>query len=189
MTTNKTQIRFNEETRKAILLGDEYDAFKTLTQFYRQEKALLEQRASKAKYAVGIFVRNGGMVDYDEITQTAVVSMNDVSYTVTYDTDGGIRRYTVENPTGNEQDLLYLHWMFYCSTLFEKLDTAIDEVNTKLKNLENDILIKSMQQTASTLKDDIYLTAGAVAGLDLRSDEDVDPFGMFSGKTGDMRDV
>lgn len=189
MTTNKTQIRFNEETRKAILLGDEYDAFKTLTQFYRQEKALLEQRSAKAKYAVGLFVRKGGIVDYDESTHTAVVSMNDVSYTVTYDSEGGIRRYSVENPAGNEQELLYLHWMFYCSTIFEKLDAAIDEVNIKLKNLENDILIKSMQQTASTLKDDIYLTAGAVAGLDLRSDEDVDPFGLFSDKTGGRRDV
>ncbi len=180
MRENKPQIRWNAETRKAILMGDDYDTYKTLVQFYHQEKKVLENRRARATQAVKDFAMNGGSIEYDEESMTCYVAMGDSSYTVEYDEEGGIRRYTVENPAGDPDDILYMHWMFYCSIMLERLDSAIEQANIKLQHLENDVLIKSLSKTAGTISDDVYLTAGAVAGLDLRTDDDVDPLGIWS---------
>lgn len=183
MTSNgKPQIRYNAEVKKAILMADEYDAYKTLTQFYRSEKDILEIRRQKALLAVHKFAEQGGSMEFDDTGCSCVVALRDVSYHVTYDEDGGVREYTVKNPSQDENAVLYLHWMFYCATILDRLDAAIDEANVKLANLENDILIRSLSKTAGTIANDVYLTAGAVAGLDLRTEEDIDPFGILGGK-------
>lgn len=179
MTRDKPQIRYNAEMKKAITMGDEYDAYKTLTQFYAQEKRLLISRKAKATLAVRDFVSKGGTVEFDTECHRCVASFNDTSYTVEFDDEGGVERYWVENPSSDENNVLYLHWMFYCSLIIGRLDDAIAEVEIKLANLQNDILIRSVSKTAGTIAGDIYLTAGAVAGLDLRTDEDIDPFGII----------
>ena len=179
MVRDKPQIRYNAEMKKAILMGDEYDSFKTLTQFYREEKQILETRRNKTALAVKEFALRGGSIDYDLNKHECVMSLGTISYNITYTEEGGVKEYTVKNPTEDGNCALYLHWMFYCSLMLDRLDAAIDEANTKLTNLENDILIRSVSKTAGTIADDVYLTAGAVAGLDLRTDDDIDPFGIF----------
>lgn len=184
----KPQIRYNAEMRKAIMMGDEYDAFKTLTQFYREERKLLVSRRDRVQKALEAYQDKGGTVEFDEETRTCVMKLDDTSYTVTYDEDGRVAKYAVEHPDEENQNTLYLHWAMYCSLMSGRLDAAIDEVDTKLSDLENDYLIKSVAKTAGTIADDVYLTAGAVAGLDLRTDDDVDPFGILGKKGGGSDD-
>ena len=176
---SKSAVRYNEEVRKAIMMGDEYEAFKTLAQFYREERRVLVSRRDRASQAVEEFAARGGTIAYDESAKRITMSLGDTSYTAEYDDDGDVTRYTVTKPTGS--DITYLHWMWYCSIIMDRLDAAIDAVDIKLADLENDRLIKSVAKTAGTIANDVYLTAGAVAGLDLRTDEDVDPYGILRG--------
>jgi hypothetical protein len=179
MARGNPQIRYNTEMKKAVLMGDEYDYFKTFRQFYAAELQILTSRRSMAQHAVEKFATSGGSLDLDTDTGVCTVQYGGTSYVVEYDEDGGVRRYTVENPAGDEEDILYLHWMFYCSVMLERLDTAIAEVEEKIANLENDVLLRSVSKAGGTIGGDTYLLAGAVSGLDLRGDEDVDPFGVF----------
>lgn len=175
----RTPIKFAGETKKAVLMTDLYEQYETMVQFYAAEIAELRARRAVLEEVLEDFGGEGGTVDYDEEAHRARVELGEVSYEIHYDAGGEVDEYTVRNPAGDHEAVTRLHYVFYASLFLAKLDAAAEEVEKKIRDLENDVLIRSMGRVGRVLGDDVYLTAAAVTGLDLRTDADVDPLGIY----------
>ncbi len=177
--TRKPQIRFNREMRKAMLLGDSFDAYTTFIQFYKAEENLAEKRIEKLSKIIDKFVENGGTYLIDPDQNAFQITLGDVHYSLIFNNNGEIKSYYVENPNADPDLILMLHQVFYAISMMDLLENTLNEIRRKKADLENHVLINSLGQVANTIAGDIYLTAGAIAGLDLRTEKDVDPLDLF----------
>lgn len=175
----KSQMKLNSQLKKAIHSSDEYEDYMTLVQFLVKEKSILSLRMARIIAKLSSFEAGGGVIEHQE--GGTRVSYGDIVYVISYREDGSIRRYYVDNPD-DSVGAEYCHEIFWCSYIRPYYADKIAQIDKQLADIDNDNVLKGIGEIRKLLRQDRYMTAAAISGTMIQSEEDLDPYGLFGGE-------
>lgn len=176
MPTQGKMMRLPREVKRAIYSGEGYENYKTLVQFHTRTQTLLEARIHAMEEFTSEFYESGGTME--ETEDGCTVAMGETRYTVAFGKDGRVARYSVENPL-DEDAMRYLHGLFFVLYMLPIYRSTLEHVKRGLADMENSNVLKGLDQIRKVIRDDKYLTVAAISGLEVRVEEEVDPFEVF----------
>lgn len=179
MSTAKPMFRFSRDLKKAVHSGEGYDDYMTVYQFLQEKIGILQYRINRMQKHIDDFYDEGGVITHDGNVYT--VELGESKITVLYDESGSVTGYSVEGLKGRREFVWYMLGLFFSTHLMPIYQKIIDSTQEQLKDVDNDNILKGISEIRDLIRGDRYLTAAAVSNLKIASEDDVDPFSMFSG--------
>ena len=172
MTAKKPQIRLNRDLKKAIHSGNGYDDYMTVYQFQMQKLALIRTTLKKVKHRIEDFFLDGGEICREDDIDVFHATLDGVDLRVVYDEDGDVSDYSITGMKGKGDVAKRILNMFFDEHLISILGDIISVTDEQLKDMDNDNTLRGLFELRDIIRGDKYLTAAAISGIDIATEED-----------------
>lgn len=180
MVSKRTaQNRLNKDLRKAIHSGDGYEDYITVYQFLKQKQALVTERMRLMRHRIDDFYDEGGEATMDR-DRNLTLSLNGVVMHVYVDGDGEISGYDLNGIRGKREVVQRLLSLFFCLHMLPIYGSIVQTTVEQLADMDNDNVLRGMTEIRDIIRGDKYLTVSSLLGTDIRTENDIDPFGLFT---------
>lgn len=183
-TKPRPQIRLSKELKKAVHSGGGWEDYATVCQFEAHKVAVLDKRLRIMRHALDDFYLDGGTVEGppEEKTEDGVfrMALDGAVMEIVYAADGTVKGYTVSGMNGSGAVHRRMLSLFFCLHLIPVYENIIEATKEQLADIDNDNVLRGIAEIRELLREDRYLTAAAISGVDI-STEDEDPFDLFGG--------
>ncbi len=182
MVIKKPQMKLNRDLKKAIHSGSGYDDYMTIYQFQMQKLAILRKTLRDMKYSITDFYEDGGEVSQTEEENVFHATLDGVELRVVYDHEGNVDEYSITGMRKKPDVAKRILNLFFNEHIIPIYEGIIATTEEQLKDLDNDNTLRGLYELRDIMRGDKYLTAAAISGLEIVSEDDRDIFaGIFGG--------
>ncbi|MBQ7701246.1 MAG: hypothetical protein IJT54_02470 [Candidatus Methanomethylophilaceae archaeon] len=175
-------MKLNRDLKKAIHSGSGYDDYMTIYQFQMQKLAIIRKTLRDMKHSINDFYEEGGET-YETDENEFCASIDGVTLHVAYDDEGNVIEYSIKGMRKKPDVAKRILNLFFYEHIIPIFEDIIETTQEQLKNLDNDNTLRGLYELRDIMRGDKYLTAAAISGLEIVSEDDRDIFAdIFGGE-------
>lgn len=178
VTKTRAGLKLNRELRKAVHSGNGYDDYMTVYQFEQGKIAELTRRIARMQHEIdGYYEAGGKLIEDPEGVFT--LALAGVRMKISYDGSGEVTGYAVDGIKGHRDTVWEMLSLFFCTHLMPIYERILDRTADQIADMDNDNVLKGLCEVRDIIRGDRYLTTAAVSGVNINTESDTDPFGIF----------